>query len=324
MITGDRRVNAVLVSLSIVGAGTALACSAETDGMGYYPAAAVSVDPGTGGMPALPPPAQNPSVPPTTTSGPPSTMVPPDTSPSSTLTPPVVLLPNPPAPAAFVLARAVAGKTPSVDTNKDGTLDGIAVDTDADGTTDATAVDSDGDLNFDKIIRDLNSDGIFEAVVELPPPAVVADPVPCKVELIVATKNYKAPYKENNSGAVWVTDEAGMYIRTLKAWSAKRKNYVRKWMAAAKDDRVNAISSATLQTMEVHTVNWDCTAKDGTTVLPFGKYTIHFEFTSKNGQGPYMPLMFERGGTATEVVVPNPVVGPNSEEIAFPMGGKLT
>jgi hypothetical protein len=37
-----------------------------------------------------------------------------------------------------------------------------------------------------------------------------------------------------------------------------------------------------------------------------------------------MPLMFERGGTATEVVVPNPVVGPNSEEIAFPMGGKLT
>jgi hypothetical protein len=236
----------------------------------------------------------------------------------------VVLLPNPPAPATFVLATAVADKTPSVDTNKDGTLDGIAVDTDADGTTDATAVDSDGDMKFDKLIRDLNSDGIFEAVVEMPPPPVVADAVPCKVELTVATANYGGPYKEKNSGAVWVTDEAGMYIRTLKVWAQPRKKHVKHWWEAAMDDRVNAISGASLKTMEVHTIAWDCTGKDATTVLPFGKYTLHFEFTSKNGQGPYMPLTFERGAMATEVMVASPVMGPTSEEKAFPMGGKLT
>jgi hypothetical protein len=234
-----------------------------------------------------------------------------------------MVLPNPPAPATFVLETAIAGKTPSVDTNADGTPDGISIDTDADGAMDATAVDSDGDMKFDKLIRDLNSDGVFEAVVELPPQPMTAEPTACKVDLTVATANYGGKYGNKNSGAVWVTDEAGMYVRTLKAWSKARAKHVQKWFAASNNDRTNAVSTASLGAMQTHMVTWDCTGSDNTTVLPFGKYIMHFEFTSNNGTGPYLPMTFERGAMATEVVVASPVMGPKGEDKGFPMGGTL-
>jgi hypothetical protein len=227
---------------------------------------------------------------------------------------PLPLLPNPPAPDTFDLATAVAGKLPSVDTNKDGIPDGIDVDTDGDGTPDATAVDSDGDQTFDLLKRDLDRDGLFEAVVETAgPPAPVGEPTACKAEFTMPTAQYVPKYNAN-SGAIWVTDEAGTYIRTLKAWSARREKHVQKWVAASKGDRENAISSASLgkDMFITHTVTWDCTDNLGM-VLPFGKYTLHAEFTQTNGAGPYLPVTFERGATPVEASAP-------PAEKGYPMG----
>jgi hypothetical protein len=234
---------------------------------------------------------------------------------ASGTTAPPALLPNPPAADSFDLSVAVAGKTPSVDSNADGTLDGISVDTNGDGILDALAIDSNGDTSFDRLVRDLDGDNVYEAVVEMtaPPPTPMMT-APCRLEFSVKTEDYGGKYGNKNSGAIWVTKADGTHIRTFEVWAQRRAHHLHHWVDGTGEDRVDAVSGATLLEQKLHVVTWDCKAKDGT-VLPYGAYLIHTEFTSVAGQGPYLQTPFERG--------PQPVEVTSAPIKGLPMGATL-
>lgn len=226
------------------------------------------------------------------------------------------LLPNPPAPESFDLASAVKGKAPSVDSNGDGSLDGVLVDTNNDGSTDALAIDSNADKVLDKLVRDLDRDGLYEATVEMPTkPPPSGEPTACKVEFSVKTEDYGGKYKEKNAGVIWITDGEGKFIRTLEVWAGRRANHLHIWLDGTGGDRADAITGATLTVQKLHVVTWDCTAKDGA-VLPYGKYIAHIEFTSNSSQGLYMTTPFDRGADPAQFNTP-PAEG-------FPMGATVT
>lgn len=309
---GGRRVFTALASLTVIGSGLVLSCSADTTETPYYGSQLVlpAATGGAGGDMTLgaggdtgvnPPPVPQPGAGgapgpvPTTPVGP--------TLPGEGGSGGQGLLPNPPAIDTFDLAAAIKDKTPSVDTDKNGSPDGISVDTNADGMMDAVAVDSDANAVFDKVIRDLDSDGLYEAVVTIPEQKPPEMATACKVEIIAQTENYGGKYGNKNSGAIWISQEDGTFIRTIKVWAKRRIDHVKTWVAASDKDQEGAISSASLGNMELHTVTWDCTDKDGN-VLPYGKYKAHVEFTSINGQGPYLPVTFERGAAPAEVTEP--------------------
>ena len=88
-----------------------------------------------------------------------------------------------------------------------------------------------------------------------------------------------------NIGAIWVTRGDGTYIRTLKVWANKRAKYLTHWLSASGGDKVDAVTSATMNSLGSRSVTWDCTDKTKA-LVPEGDYLIHAEMTEDDATGP--------------------------------------
>ncbi len=129
-----------------------------------------------------------------------------------------------------------------------------------------------------------------------------------KVTFSVQTAAYSASYNPKHVSAVWVVDGNGKFVKTLCRHASARIGYLYRWIA----DRgtyttVDGVTSATLSTQpQTHTMTWDCRNAAGQ-VVPDGAYFFRAEYTSNNGQGPYMAsnCQFMKGTIPVTATFPN-------------------
>ncbi|HBF87543.1 MAG TPA: hypothetical protein DDX39_02785 [Bacteroidales bacterium] len=100
--------------------------------------------------------------------------------------------------------------------------------------------------------------------------------------------------------AVWIEDESGDFVKTLKVRANYQINYLYQWKNSSSSNTVDAITGATLTSHQTHNLTWDCTDVSGNVVID-GTYKIRVEFSEKNGQGPYTQYTFIKGATSNEL-----------------------
>jgi hypothetical protein len=128
-----------------------------------------------------------------------------------------------------------------------------------------------------------------------------------QVTFSLTTQNYNGSYDPNNVAAVWVVDSNGNFIRTLCRHAGTRVNYLYQWNAGCGTYNVDGYTSATLTSQpQTHAVTWDCRNTNGVVVAD-GTYYVRAEYTSNNGQGPYLSngCVFVKGVTALSTNYPN-------------------
>ncbi len=69
-------------------------------------------------------------------------------------------------------------------------------------------------------------------------------------------------YNPRNSGAIWIVDGGGEFLKTLNVWAAKRKVHLNAWNSATSTAGMagnifDAVTGATLSTHRLHTANLD-------------------------------------------------------------------
>lgn len=104
--------------------------------------------------------------------------------------------------------------------------------------------------------------------------------------------------------AIWVEDANGTFVKSLKVNAAARIQYLYTWKTKSGSNKVDAITGATLQAHQSHTVTWNCKNVNGAIVSP-GTYKLVIEFTDQHAQGPLNTLNFVISGSAQHVTQPD-------------------
>lgn len=136
-----------------------------------------------------------------------------------------------------------------------------------------------------------------------------SEPNDNEMSIKFTTVSPKGKYAPRNVGAVWVEDEDGEFVRTIKVWAKKREQHLVEWQKASGGDRTDAVSGATIKSHETHSISWDLKDLKGERVKP-GKYVLRFEITDKNSSsksiddGPDLSVPFELGEDGSEVESP--------------------
>lgn len=131
---------------------------------------------------------------------------------------------------------------------------------------------------------------------------VMVDSQTCSLRVSVTTTAPGGKYRPRNVGAIWVTDSAGGFVKSLDVWGNRRLSHVVAWNAATRaaglaGNKVDAVTSATLSTHRAHDVTWDCRdTRDQ--IMPDGAYRVYFEVTDSNNAGPNHFETFTKGPTA--------------------------
>ena len=124
----------------------------------------------------------------------------------------------------------------------------------------------------------------------------------CSLSVSVTTTAPGGRYQPRNVGAIWISDDAGVFIKSLDVWGNRRLSHVTAWNAATRaagvaGNKVDAVSSATLTAHRTHNVTWNCEDYNSQ-VVPDGTYRVYFEVTDSNNSGPNHFETFTKGPTA--------------------------
>ena len=111
------------------------------------------------------------------------------------------------------------------------------------------------------------------------------------VEFMVRTSSPGGRFSPKNIGAIWVEDSSGHFVKTLKVWAQRRRQYLFTWNAVTGGNTVDAITSATATRHFKHTVSWDLTDTQKRRVAN-GQYKIRVEMTDQHSQGPLTSFVF--------------------------------
>ena len=103
--------------------------------------------------------------------------------------------------------------------------------------------------------------------------------------------------------AIWV-ESNNTFVKTRKAMAGIRKQYLYTWAAASNFNTVDAITGATLNNHQTHTVTWDCTDLNGD-IVPDGDYVVYTEFTDQHAQGPLYSITFTKGPDPQTLIMPD-------------------
>lgn len=125
--------------------------------------------------------------------------------------------------------------------------------------------------------------------------------------VLTATNN--ATYSPRNVLAIWVKDSQGNFVISRKVMAGVRKQHLVKWVNSSNNNSVNAITGATLQNHQQHTIIWDCRDALGN-LVPDGQYEIWVEFTERNSAGggavgPSTKIAFNKGTDVVSLVIPD-------------------
>ncbi len=122
------------------------------------------------------------------------------------------------------------------------------------------------------------------------------------VNFQVTTSSPGGNFSPKNIGAIWVEDANGSFVKTLKLWADRRKQYLYTWNNQSGGNTVDGVTGATSSNHGTRTASWDFTDTAGDTV-PVGMYTLRLEMTDQHSQGPLFSFNFPFMG-ATESITP--------------------
>lgn len=161
----------------------------------------------------------------------------------------------------------------------------------------------------------------------VPPPTDPATPppptgTPGTLTLAFTTANLGGRYQPRNVGAVWIENGSGAFVKTLARWAGVRAVYLKSWAAAsggwssffgigATPDELDAVTSATLRTAELHNLTWDMVDNAGA-VVPDGKYTVKIEVADDEIRPSVVgSVSFDKGPAPVQLAPPDasPYVG---------------
>lgn len=117
------------------------------------------------------------------------------------------------------------------------------------------------------------------------------------VTFTVTTLPSGGEYSPKNVFAVWIKNSSGTFIRSMKVMAANRIQYLYQWKQSSQLNNVDAVTGATLNSHQTHSITWDCKDLDGN-VVSDGDYEFWVEFTEKDGQGPYTHYTFTKSTSA--------------------------
>jgi hypothetical protein len=120
------------------------------------------------------------------------------------------------------------------------------------------------------------------------PPDVALPTAPAGSCLTVAVTTVTADgsYSPRNIGAIWIADAQGKFVKSLKVWANARIRHLVTWnmvttAAGSARNRVDAITSATVNSHRTHVAFWSCSSFAGARV-PDGSYKVCYEMTESN------------------------------------------
>ncbi len=121
-----------------------------------------------------------------------------------------------------------------------------------------------------------------------------------KLTVDFTTVTFKGQYAPKNVGAVWITNDQDVFVKTLERWAVKRSKYLVKWKAASNANVVDAVTGATRSQHGPHSLSWDGTDVNGN-LVPDGTYRVYIEFTEKNGAGPWTSIDVVKGASPADI-----------------------
>lgn len=104
-----------------------------------------------------------------------------------------------------------------------------------------------------------------------------APPRSCLFTFSATTVSYNGMFQPHNVAAVWITDRAGTFVKTLATWGGPRLTGALEWLTVSSGNRVDAISEASRRTSGPISAQWNCTDTTGQAV-PLGSYSVCIEF----------------------------------------------
>jgi flagellar hook assembly protein FlgD len=124
----------------------------------------------------------------------------------------------------------------------------------------------------------------------------------------VRTVSYGGPYAPRNSGAIWITNASGTFVKTLKVWAQTYRWTLVRWIASSGNNTTGAITSASLNSHQLHSVTWNGTNVSNASVAD-GDYKVNVEFTEHNATtsnpGKYKYVSFAKGAATVDITPAN-------------------
>lgn len=128
------------------------------------------------------------------------------------------------------------------------------------------------------------------------------------VTFTVRTVTYNGPYGPRNAGAIWITNSSNQFVKTIKVWANQYRYTLVRWIQSSNYNTTGAVTSASLNNHQLHTVTWNARNAAGTLVED-GNYNFNVEFTEHNASsgnmGKYKTVSFAKGNTAVDQTWPN-------------------
>jgi len=139
-----------------------------------------------------------------------------------------------------------------------------------------------------------------------------------EVTVTFTTATYGGQYAPLNYGAVWFEKPDGTFIKTSKRWAGTiHAGDLAAWTKASggwgsafgggSPDQMDALSSATLRTHQMHSVTWNLKDVDKN-LIPDGDYVALVEVTESRARdraGPLLKIPFTKGPNPQNVDVPD-------------------
>ena len=123
------------------------------------------------------------------------------------------------------------------------------------------------------------------------------------VAFSVTTTSPGGNFSPKNIGAIWVEDAAGQFVKTLRLWADRRKQYLYTWNNHTNGNTVDGVTGATYSSHGTRTATWDFTDISGN-LVPVGQYTLWLELTDQHSQGPRYSFNFPFHGAVTDITPP--------------------
>lgn len=124
----------------------------------------------------------------------------------------------------------------------------------------------------------------------------------------VRTATYNGAYAPRNAGAIWITNSSNQFIKTIKVWAVPYRYTLVKWIASSQNSTAGAITGASLNSHQLHSVSWNGTNASNNQV-PDGDYKINIEFTehnaTTNNPGKYKSITFTKGSNPVDLIPAN-------------------
>ena len=117
----------------------------------------------------------------------------------------------------------------------------------------------------------------------------------CTFTFSATTVTAHGRYWPTNAGAIWITDDKNVFVKTLHIWTPRWVSQDTAWVQSSNRNSVDAVTSATRATHGPIDATWDCTNVSRAAV-PDGQYTAHISFAEQDA-----PLF--GGGTSIQASV---------------------